>query len=83
MTSSFLYQSKIERRKEKNVSSSAAECMEKLLERDPTEDLLKFYKEENEKARRDELQLMQMIMSVQQPTEHVQRSTPANSQQYG
>ena len=68
------------RGKRKNVSSSAVECMEKLLERDPTKELLKFYKEENEKARR---QLMQMIMSVQQPTEHVQRSTPVNSQQYG
>ena len=70
-------------KKRKNVSSSAVECMEKLLERDPTKELLKFYKEENEKARRHELQLMEMIMSVQQPTEHVQRSTPVNSPQYG
>ena len=37
--------------------------MEKLLERDPTK--------EDEKARSHELQLMQMIMSVKQPTEHV------------
>ena len=65
------------------MSSSAVECMEKLLERDPTKELLKFYKEYNEKVRRHELQLLQMIMSVQQPTEHVQRSTPVNSQQYG
>ena len=67
----------------KNGSSSAVECMEKLLERDPTKELLKFYKKENEKARRHELQLMQVIMSVQQPTEHIQRSTPVNPQQYG
>ena len=59
-----------------SLEESAIECMEKLLERDPTKELLKFYKEENEKARRHERQLMQMIMSVQQPTEHVQRSTP-------
>ena len=70
-------------KKRKNVSSSAVECKEKLLERDPTKELLKFYKEENEKARRHELQLMQVIMTVQQPTEHVQRSTPVNSPQYG
>ena len=63
-----------------SLEESAIECMEKLLERDPTKELLKFYKEENEKARRHERQLMQMIMSVQQPTEHVQRSTSVNSQ---
>ena len=67
----------------KNGSSGAVECMENLLERDSTKELLKFYKKENEKARRHELQLMQMIMSVQQPTEHIQRSTPVNSQQCG
>ena len=55
--------------------------MEKLLEIDPTKELLKFYKEENEKATRNVLQLMQM--SVQQPTEHVQRLTPVNSAQCG
>ena len=43
----------------------------------------KFYKEENKKARRHELQLMQMMMSLQQSTEHVQSSTPVNSQKYG
>ena len=52
--------------------------MEKLLEKDPTKELLKFYKEDNEKARRHELQLTEMIMS-----EHVQRSTLVNSPQYG
>ena len=55
--------------------------MERLLEIDPTKEVLKFYKEENEKATRHVLQFMQM--SVQQPTEHVQRLTPVNSAQYG
>ena len=54
--------------------------MEKLLEIDPTKEVLKFYKEENEKATRHVLQFMQM--SVQQPTEHDQRLTPVNSAQY-
>ena len=76
MTRSFMCQSKLEGRKGKNVSSSAVECMEKLLEIDPSKELLKFYKEENEKATRHVLQLMQM--SVQLPTKHVQRSTPVN-----
>ena len=44
---------------------------QKFLERDPTKELVKFYKEENKKARRHELQLMQMMMSLQQSTEHV------------
>ena len=57
--------------------------MEKLLERDTTKELLEFYREENEKARRHELQLMQMIMSVQQPTENVQPSTQVSSLQQG
>ena len=39
--------------------------MEKLLERNPTKDLHEFYREENEKARKTEMQLMQMIMSAQ------------------
>ena len=60
---------KTQGRKEKNVCSSGVECMEKLLEIDPTKELLKFYKVENEKATRHVLQLMQM--SVQQPTEQV------------
>ena len=70
-------------KKRKNVASSAVECMEKLLERDTTKELLEFYREENEKARRHELQLMQMIMSVQQPTENVQPSTQVSSLQQG
>ena len=70
-------------KKRKNVASSAVKCMEKLLERDPTKDLLEFYREENEKARRHELQLMQMIMSVQQPTENVQPLTQVSSLQRG
>ncbi|CAH3153764.1 unnamed protein product, partial [Porites lobata] len=52
-------------KKRKDFASSAVECMEKLLERDPTKDLLEFYREENEKARKHEMQLMQMIMSAQ------------------
>ena len=67
----LLSQSKIRGKKRKNVASSAVECMEKLLERDPTKKLLEFYREENEKTRRHELELMQMMMSVQQPTENV------------
>ena len=39
--------------------------MEKLLERNLTKDLHEFYREENEKARKTEMQLMQMIMSAQ------------------
>ena len=74
MVGSFLYQSKTQGKKRK-VASSAVECMEKLSERDPTKDLLEFYREENEKARRHELQLMQMIMSSQPPTQSVQCST--------
>lgn len=69
--------------KRKEVASSAVECMEKLLERDPTKDLLEFYREENEKARRHELQLMQIIMSSQQPAESVQSSTQGSYQPYG
>ena len=57
--------------------------MEKLLERDPTKDLLEFYREENEKARRHELQLMQMIMSSQPPAQSVQCSTQGSYQPYG
>ena len=57
--------------------------MEKLLERDPTKDPLEFYREENEKARRHELRLMQMIMSSQQPAESVQSSTQGSYQPYG
>ena len=70
-------------KKRKNVASSAVEGMEKLLERETTKELLEFYGEENEKARRHELQLMQMIMSVQQPTENVQPSTQVSSLQQG
>ena len=70
-------------KKRKNVASIAVECMEKLLERDPTKELLEFYREENEKSRRHELQLMQMIMSVQQPTENVQPLTQVSSLQRG
>ena len=54
-------------KKRKGVASTAVECMEKLLERNPTKDLLEFYREEDEKARRHELQLMQMIMSAHPP----------------
>lgn len=70
-------------KKRKGVALSAVECMEKLLERDPTKDLLEFYREENEKARRHELQLMQIIMSSQQPAESVQSSTQGSYQPYG
>ena len=57
--------------------------MEKLLERDPTKDLLEFYREENGKARRHELQLMQMIMSSQQPAESIQATSQGSYQSYG
>ena len=57
--------------------------MEKLLERDPTKDLLEFYREENGKARRHELQLMQMIMSSQQPAESIQATSQGSYQPYG
>ena len=70
-------------KKRKGGTSSAVECMEKLLERDPTKDLLEFYREENEKARRHELQLMQMIMSAQPPAESVHSSTQESFQPYG
>ena len=56
--------------------------MEKLLERDPTKDLLEFYREEKKKARKHEMQLMQMIMSAQvQDSEHF--PPQGNSLQYG
>ena len=55
---------------------------EKLLERDQTKDLLEFYGEENGKARRHELQIMQMIMSSQQPAESVQSSTQGSYQPF-
>lgn len=61
---------------------SAVQWME-LLERDPTKELLEFYREENKKARRHKPQLVQMIMSVQQPTENVQLSTQVSFLQYG
>lgn len=70
-------------KKRKDVASSVVECMEKLLERDPTKDLLEFYREENEKARRHELQLMQMIMSAQPPAHSVQCSSQGSFQPYG
>ena len=70
-------------KKRKEVASSAVECMENLLERDPTKDLLEFYREENEKARRHELQLMKMIMSSQPPAQSVQCSTQGSYQPYG
>ena len=42
-------------KKRKHAASSAVECMEKLLERDPTKELLEFYREENETVGRPEL----------------------------
>ena len=70
------------RKKRKDFASRAVECMEKLLDRDPTKDLLEFYREENDKARKHEMQLMQMIMSAQvQDSEHF--SPQGNSLQYG
>lgn len=69
-------------KKRKDFASSAVECMEKLLEKDPTKDLLEFYREENEKARKHEMQLMQMIMSTQvQDSGHF--PPQGNSLQYG
>ena len=70
-------------KKRKGVVASAVECMEKLIERDPTKDLLEFYREENEKARKHELQLMQMLMSAHSPAESVQSSTQGSFQPYG
>ena len=69
-------------KKRKDFASRAVECMEKLLDRDPTKDLLEFYREENDKARKHEMQLMQMIMSAQvQNPEHF--PPQGNSLQYG
>ena len=52
--------------------------MEKLLERNLTKDLHEFYREENEKARKTEMQLMQMIMSAQL-VQDSERFLPPNS----
>ena len=61
--------------------------MEKLLEKDPTKELLEYhdYREENRKKPEGTSynSCTLIIMSVQQPTENVQPSTQVSSLQYG
>ena len=44
----------------------AIETMKQVIEKDPTKDLLEFFKEENERARQHEMRLMQMMMAPPQ-----------------
>ncbi|CAH3114278.1 unnamed protein product, partial [Pocillopora meandrina] len=60
--------------------------VEKLLERDPTKDILEFCRKENEKAREHEMQLMQMSISWLPGILHLYSEhflPQGNSQQYG
>jgi len=46
--------------------AEAIETMKQVIEKDPTKDLLEFFKEENERARQHEMRLMQMMMAPPQ-----------------
>ena len=47
--------------------NSVLGIMNTVLEEDPDNDLVKFFQEENEKAREHELKMMQMFMALSRP----------------
>ncbi|CAH3040189.1 unnamed protein product, partial [Pocillopora meandrina] len=71
-SSDGLDQGRVEEKKVKSQNSSSAlstavELFEKVVNNDPTTQLMHFFKEENQRAREHELKLMELFMSQRQP----------------
>lgn len=62
-------------------TTAAVELMQKVLEKDPTKDLLDFYREENEKSRNHELKIMQLIMAAPERQNYQQQQVLQAPQQ--
>ena len=58
---------KVKSQNASSVLSTAVELFEKVVNNDPTAQLMSFFKEENQRAREHELKLMGLFMSQRQP----------------
>ena len=59
---------KVKSQNSSSALSTAVELFEKVVNNDPTTQLMHFFKEENQRAREHELKLMELFMSQRQPT---------------
>ena len=58
---------KVKSQNSSSALSTAVELFEKVVNNDPTTQLMSFFKEENQRAREHELKLMELFMSQRQP----------------
>ena len=58
---------KVKSQNSSSALSTAVELFEKVVNNDPTTQLMHFFKEENQRAREHELKLMELLMSQRQP----------------
>ena len=58
---------KVKSQNSSSALSTAVELFEKVVNNDPTTQLMHFFKEENQRAREHELKLMELFMSQRQP----------------
>ena len=58
---------KVKSQNSSSALSTAVELFEKVVNNDPTTQLIHFFKEENQRAREHELKLMELFMSQRQP----------------
>ena len=52
----------------KNAATEAVELFKQVVEKDPTKEIISFMKEEADKSRKHELQLMELMLKHQSPT---------------
>ena len=58
---------KVKSQNSSSALSTAVELFEKVVNNDPTTQLMHFFKEENQRAREHELKLVELFMSQRQP----------------
>ena len=58
---------KVKSQNSSSALSTAVELFEKVVNNDPTTQLMSFFKEENQRAREHELKLLELFMSQRQP----------------